>query len=82
MILESFFAKLAGKLAAKKLGLTEGTMETKKWYLSKTVWVGIVTGLLGIYMSIPGLPTIPEWVFALLGGLGVYTRVTATTKIG
>ena len=78
----NWIAKLIGKFASKKLNLQEGTVETKKWYTSKTVWVGIVTGVLGIYMSIPGLPPIPEWVFAILGGMGIYTRVTATTKIG
>ena len=79
--MNSFIAKLAGKFAAKKLNLQEGIVETKSWYKSKTVWVSVVTGVLGIYLSIPGLPPVPEWLFALLGGLGVYTRVTATTKI-
>jgi len=58
---------------------------TKKWYLSKGVWTGIVTGLIGIYSVIaPHVngPAIPEWVFALLGGMGIYTRVNATDKIG
>ena len=82
---ESFFAKLAGKFAAKKLNLQEGTVETKKWYLSKGVWTGIATGLLGIYATVQvyaGFPAIPEWVFALLGGLGIYSRIVADTKIG
>ena len=60
-------------------------MNTKKWYLSKGVLTGIVTGLLGIYATIApnaGWPSIPDWVFALLGGMGIYTRVTADTKIG
>lgn len=79
---ESFFAKLAGKFLSKKLNLQGGLVDSKKWYLSKGVWTGVVTGLLGIYLSIPNLPAVPEWVFALLGALGVYSRVTAETKIG
>lgn len=74
-----------GKWLGGKLKLEEGSMEgTKKWWQSKNVWTGIVTGLLGIYMSLQpvlSVPAIPEWVFALLGGLGVYTRVTADKKI-
>lgn len=84
---ESFFAKLAGKVASDKLGLTEESKmnDTKKWWQSKGVWTGVITGLLGIYASVgPAVhaPAIPEWVFALLGGLGIYTRMSADTKIG
>lgn len=84
MIFKKFFARLAGKFAAREIGL-EDKMDTKSWWKSKGVWTGIVTGLLGIYMTLQpqlGLPVIPDWVFALLGGLGIYTRVTAETKIG
>ena len=80
-----FIAKIAGKFASKKIGLMEGNLETKKWYLSKGVWTGIVTGLLGIYATVQpaaGLPAIPEWLFAFLGGLGIYSRVVADTKVG
>lgn len=82
-----WIAKLLGKFAGSKIGLTEESKMdgTKKWFLSKSVWTGIVTGLLGIYSVIApnvGGPAIPEWVFALLGGLGVYTRVNATKTIG
>lgn len=87
MIFQSFFAKMAGKAVADKLDLKEVSKmdSTKKWYLSKGVWTGVATGVVAIYGSLaPGLnlPHIPEWVFALLGGMGVYTRVTADTKIG
>lgn len=79
---EELIAKMAGKYIAKKANLQEGElMDTKRWFQSRTVWISIVTGILGIYLSIPGLPPIPEWVFALLGGLGVYTRVTTTKTI-
>lgn len=59
--------------------------DSKKWYQSKGVWAGVITGLLGIYGTLqPGLhfPVIPEWVFALLGGLGIYARATADKQIG
>lgn len=83
---ESFFAKLAGKTIANKLDLTEESKMdgTKKWFQSRTVWTGVVGGLLAIYGSLaPGLnlPHIPEWIFALLSGLGIYTRISATDKI-
>lgn len=82
---QNFFAKIAGKFLSKKLDLQEGVVDTKKWYLSKGVWTGVVTGLMGIYLSLSpqlNLPAVPEWIIALLGALGVYSRVTAETKIG
>ena len=82
MIVE-LFAKLAGKWVSRNL--QEGPMDdTKKWYLSKGVWTGVVTGLLGIYAAlqpVTHLPVVPEWLFALLGAMGIYTRVTATKTI-
>jgi hypothetical protein len=59
-------------------------MATKAWYLSKGIWTGIVTALLGAYLSLApqfGWPQIPEFVFAILGALGIYTRATADSKI-
>lgn len=60
--------------------------DTKPWYKSKTVWAGVVAVLIGLYNSIGAnlhtLPVIPDWVFALLGAVGVYGRATADTKIG
>jgi len=58
---------------------------TKKWWESKNVWTGIVTVLIAAYSTAAGqfgLPVIPEYVFAILGAFGIYTRVTATAKIG
>lgn len=58
---------------------------TKKWYQSKGVWTGVVTGLMGIYLAVApaaGFPAVPEWIFAILGGMGIYTRVVADSKIG
>ena len=86
MKLPNFVYTWIGKFAGSKLKLKEDKdMEGKKsWWASKSVWTAVVTGVLGIYMTIQpvvGLPVIPEWVFALLGGLGIYTRVTATKEI-
>lgn len=64
--------------------------ETKKWYLSKNIWTGIVSVLVGLYSLVAAnlgpafgfvLPIIPEWVFVILGALGIYTRATATKSI-
>lgn len=65
-------------------------MPTKPWYESKTMWAGLITLLLNTYAALPGifglkLPEIPATVIAvidaLLGGLVLHGRVTATTKI-
>ena len=70
-------------------------METKKWYLSKAIWAGIIAVIIAVYNSaVVGLasgceteglcvilPGIPEWIYGILGAFGVYGRVTATTEI-
>lgn len=88
MRIPNFIKTFALKLAAKNLGkmLKEGNLEDKKkWYQSKTIITSIVTAVMGLYLSLQpqfGWPAVPEWVFAILGAIGVYSRVTATTKIG
>lgn len=60
-------------------------MESKPWYMSKTIWACIVTIILSAYNTASGtfhLPIIPEFVYAILGALGIYSRNTTTTKIG
>lgn len=60
-------------------------MESKPWHQSKTIWAAVVTGLIGIYngvASVKGFPAIPEWIFPILGTIGIYSRATADTKIG
>lgn len=88
---ENFLAKLAGKWLSNKLKLEDGPMDTKKWYQSKTVWAGVVAVLVSLYNAVGSnlapalghaLPAIPDWIFTLLGALGIYGRVTADTKIG
>lgn len=84
MKLPDFVWKFIGRKIASESGLTEGNMETKKWYQSKNVWTGVVTALMGLYLSLApqfNWPNVPEWVFTLLGAIGVYTRINATKTI-
>lgn len=64
--------------------------DAKKWYTSKGVWSGAITVLLAAYGAFAGdlapqlhinAPHIPEWVFTILGAMGVYSRLTATKTI-
>jgi hypothetical protein len=83
---ETLFAKLAGSWIGRKLKLEDKMDDSKSWYKSRTIWAGVVAVLIALYNSIGAnlhaLPAIPDWVFALLGAVGVYGRVTADTKIG
>lgn len=85
MWIPDFIVKIIGRRIEGKLDLQEGKMpETKPWYQSKTIWTSIVVSLIGIYNAIgvaKGLPPIPEWIYTLLGAIGIYTRATATTTI-
>jgi hypothetical protein len=91
MGLKNFVAKLAGKFLGSKLKLTEGKMEDgKKWYQSKTILSGIVIAVIGAYDLVrlniaPGfgwnLPELPGWILSVLGGIGIYGRVTADKQI-
>ena len=57
----------------------------KRWWQSKTIWMGIVAVLVVAYNTagehFMGLPPIPEFVYALLAALGVYGRSVATERI-
>ena len=80
-----WIASLIGKFVGRKLKLQEGPMDDKKkWYQSKGIITGIVTVLVATYATAAGqfnLPAIPEWVFALLGAAGLYSRAVATKEI-
>ena len=57
----------------------------KKWYKSKTVWLGVITtliGALGLVSDLLGKPTISSQDITLLlsGILGVVLRVWFTTE--
>lgn len=60
---------------------------TKAWYLSRGMWAGILTSILGIYASLqtqlhlPDITTYLPIAFMLLGLLGVYGRLNADGKI-
>lgn len=91
MIFENFFAKLAGKTLAAKMNLEDGKMdETKPWYKSKTIWSDVVTivlsvvGFVDAYFTHGKITQSPFYNLTLtvLGGMGIYTRANATTKIG
>jgi uncharacterized membrane protein len=63
-------------------------MESKKWYTSKTVWAGVITALVGAAQTIClqfGFDLlanpIASTVLSILGILGVYGRVSATTTL-
>jgi len=63
-------------------------MDTKKWYASKTVWAGIITAVVGAAQTIClqfGFDLLANpiagMILGILGAVGVYSRVTATTVI-
>lgn len=42
----------------------------KQWWKSKTIWVAVVAGALGVIQAF-GVP-VPEYVYAILGAFGLY----------
>ena len=57
---------------------------SKSWYRSKTIWSGIVAVSLAAYNEAAkqfGLPVTPDFVYALLGALGIYGRATAKSVV-
>lgn len=86
MGIPDWLLKILGKKIAKKLNLQEGKMDgTKKWYLSKTLYAVVVSGLIGVYLQLiqngVHLPQIPAWIITLLSAAGFYSRATATDKL-
>lgn len=93
---KKFIAGIIGKMVAKKLNLKEekDMEDKKKWWESKTVWQGVAMALINIYeavsqvgpsigFSLPAIPGLAITILnAILGGGIVYTRTTATKKIG
>jgi hypothetical protein len=60
----------------------------KTWWKSKTIWGAIVTAVVSAYMVVQpvfGWPVIPDWLFAVLEGLGLTVvingRLTASKRI-
>ncbi|MCA1800624.1 MAG: hypothetical protein LC650_04970 [Actinobacteria bacterium] len=59
-------------------------LDYKVWWRSKTVWSAIVAILVAAYNTASvqfGLPAIPDFVFGILGALGIYARGVADTKL-
>ncbi len=59
---------------------------TKSWYLSKAVWTGVLSVLLGLYYLLranlfPSWPDIPDYLISILGILGITFRATAKTTL-
>lgn len=89
--LKNLVIKIAARKVAKQLDLQEGPMsDSKSWLKSKGVWTGVVTVLIGTYEMVAqylapqfgwNLPPIPGFVFTILGTLGIYSRVIASTTI-
>lgn len=79
--LPDFIYRLAGKIAAKKIGLKEINMadpvESKKWFLSKTIWTAIIAAVLGAVTGIStalGHPIVfPNFILEILAGFGLYS---------
>lgn len=87
MWVPDFILKIFGHKIADKLDLKENSQmdDTKPWYQSKGIWAGVVAALVGLYNAIGAvkhLPPIPDWIFTVLGAIGVYSRATADSKIG
>lgn len=85
MWVTDFVIRLLGREISGKLNLQEGTLDTKPWFQSKTIWTAVVAGLLGLYgaiSSVHPLPLIPSWIYTLLSAVGLYGLRTADTKIG
>ena len=56
------------------------SFKDKKWYKSKTFWVAVVATVLG-GLGAFGI-VVPEFVFPILGALGLYTVRDAIGKSG
>lgn len=66
-------------------------LKAKPWYQSRTIISGIVAVAVAVWNAGAvavaanfghNLPTIPDWIFAILGSIGIYGRIDAKTKIG
>lgn len=59
-------------------------MENKPWWKSKTIWAGVVAVLIAAYNSASdqfSLPKIPDFIYGILGALGIYGRATASGPV-
>ena len=54
-------------------------MKTKNWYKSKAIWTAVASGVIGVLLAF-GV-AIPEWVYAVLAALGLYSLRVAKTSL-
>lgn len=80
--------KFFAKRIAKKIFTKENTMDTKKWWASKTIWSDVLTIVLAIITlvdKITGSNTMSSellvTILTVLGAIGINGRVTADKKI-
>ena len=82
--LPSFVYRFIGRRLADKIHL-EDTMDTKRWYASKTLWTAVVAAILGAIQPISGALghpiVIPNWVYEILAGFGLYSLRTGDKPI-
>lgn len=81
--LNNMIVKIAGKKIGKEID--KMSEDNKKWYASKTIWAGVVAIIIAGYNTGAaqfGWPAVPEWVYTLLGAVGIYGRVNANKTIG
>ena len=86
MKLPDFVLRFLGREVATKLDLKENSQmdKSKPWWQSKTIISAAIAAVIGVYNAVggvKGLPPIPDWIFSVLAGIGIYSRVTATTTI-
>ena len=94
-LIKNTFIKIIGGIIRRKMDLKEDSEmdDSKKWWQSKTILLGLVMALINIYealapalvpfgVSLPPIPGIGITVLnAILGGGIIYTRNIATKII-
>lgn len=72
------FRLVVVSLEVKRMG------STKSWFQSKTIWSGAVAVGVAAWNAASqefGVPPIPDYVFGILGALGIYGRASASSRI-
>lgn len=86
-ILKRWFLQIVGKKIEKQVGLVDdkgGIVDSKKWFLSKTLWSIVLNAAVGIVEIVnPGLLGTPiaSTIIVLLTSLGIYSRTSANTTL-
>lgn len=56
-------------------------MNTKKWYLSKTIWLAVITAVLGILTAVETQYGAQGWIISAVGILNAILRISTTSTI-